>query len=201
MSLNLLRQRHEGSKAAPIRPRTIRLEASTACQLQCPSCPTTHGKLAEKIGTGFLGFDTFKALIDNNPWVTDVELSNWGEICLSPDLLSIIEYAHGKNVARYVDSGVNLSTVREDVREALVRYKFRRMTCSIDGATSETYSLYRKRRSFERVIENITRTNHLKVEYGTRSPKLLWQFIAFDHNEHEIPVARQMAEDLAMRFL
>ena len=61
-------------------PSSLRLEASTICQLACPSCATTHGTIKAQIGAGFLKFDDFRRLVDENPWVWEIELSNWGEI-------------------------------------------------------------------------------------------------------------------------
>ena len=184
----------------PLRPRRLRLEASTACQLRCPSCPTTEGRIGEALGTGFLAFAHFKRLIDENPWVRDVELSNWGEIFLNPDLLTILEYAYRKNVAIRADNGVNFNTVKDDVLEGLVKYRVRSMTCSIDGASNQTYGLYRRRGCFDQVIENVRKLNALKARYRSDYPELHWQFIAFGSNEHEIPRARAQARALRMTF-
>jgi MoaA/NifB/PqqE/SkfB family radical SAM enzyme len=74
------------------------------------------------------------------------------------------------------------------------------MTCSIDGASNETYTRYRRRGHFDRVIRNIRTLNELKAKHRTNYPRLRWQFVAFGHNEHEIPAARKLAEDLNMRF-
>jgi MoaA/NifB/PqqE/SkfB family radical SAM enzyme len=78
----------------------------------------------------------FQKLVDENPWLSHIELSNWGEIFLNPDLLKIIRYAHSKNLALTASNGVNLNTVKKELLEALVKYKFRHITCSIDGARS-----------------------------------------------------------------
>ena len=67
-----------------IKPIKIRLDASTLCQLECPLCP--RDALEENIGFGFLKFDDFKNVLDSNPWVSEIELSNYGEIFLNPDL-------------------------------------------------------------------------------------------------------------------
>ena len=56
------------------------------------------------------------------------------------------------------------------------------------------------RGNYERVIGNIRRINHFKRTLGSELPHLKWQFIAFGHNEHEIPAARALAEELGMRF-
>jgi hypothetical protein len=53
---------------------------------------------------------------------------------------------------------------------------------------------------FETVIGNIERINHLKRIHGARLPSLTWQFVVFGHNEHEIPIAREMANALGMGF-
>jgi MoaA/NifB/PqqE/SkfB family radical SAM enzyme len=183
-----------------IAPTKIRLDASTVCQLKCPSCPTAQGEIAGSIGSKFLKFDDFKKLVDANPWIRSIELSNWGEALLNRDLLKIMEYAFGKDIALTMDNGVNLNTAREEVLEGLVKFKVGFITCSIDGASPETYKIYRKGGDFEAVIANIRKINAFKAAYFSDLPRLRWQFIAFGHNEHEIPLARKMAKELGMGF-
>ena len=183
-----------------IKPSHIRLEAATVCQLRCPSCPTTAGAIGRQIGAGFLRYEDFKKIVDENPWIADIELSNWGEIFLNPDLLNIMRYAHEHHVRLSAENGVNFNTVRDDMLEALVRYRVHRITCSIDGASQETYALYRKQGRFDDVIEHIKRLNHYKAQYRSTFPMLRWQFVVFGHNEREIPIARDMAKRLGMSF-
>lgn len=183
-----------------VKPRKIRLEASTACQLHCPTCPTGVGRTQERLGVGHLRFADFSRLIDDNPFLTDVELSNWGEIFLDPELPSIVEHAYRRRVRLHADVGVNLNTLREETLESLVRYRFRSMSCSIDGTSEATYGSYRRDGSFEAVIGNIRRINEAKARHRTRFPHLKWQFIVFAHNQHEIPRARRLASELGMRF-
>jgi sulfatase maturation enzyme AslB (radical SAM superfamily) len=74
------------------------------------------------------------------------------------------------------------------------------MTCSIDGASAETYRVYRVRGNFDRVIANVAKINQWKVTYRSRYPLLQWQFVVFRYNEHELPKARVMAQELGMHF-
>lgn len=178
--------------------RAVRVDAATVCQLRCPSCPTARGKMAEFVGNGFLRIADFRKLIDGNPWIRCVELSNWGEMFLNPDLLRILEYAHRKDVALTALNGANLNTAREEVLEGLARYRFREITCSIDGASEETYRIYRRRGSLQKVLGNIARINLHKRRLQSEYPKLTWQFVVFGHNEHEIPAAKRMARELGM---
>lgn len=182
-------------------PQRIRLEASSACQLRCPSCPTTSGAARPVLGRGSLKFSDFKLLVDANPWVKRIELSNYGEIFVNPQLKQIMAYAHRQGVVLSCENGANLNDVKEAVLEAVVQYGLRGIVCSIDGASQETYETYRVRGNFDDVIANVRRINHYKRLYQSDYPKLVWQFVAFGHNEHEIDAARQLASELGMRFL
>lgn len=184
----------------PINPAKLRLEASSHCQLRCPSCPTTTGHAAAAVGGGFLRFADFRALVDANPQVNDVELSNYGEIFLNPELADIIGYADEKRVALRADNGVNFNNVRSDVLQAMVQHRFRSLRVSIDGASEDTYQRYRVRGSFARVIENVRALQALKADLGSALPALTWQFVVFGHNEHELPAARKLAAELGMAF-
>src|SRR5574342_67375 len=183
-----------------IDPTRIRLEASSFCNLRCPSCPTTSKAIQPAVGSGFLKLGDFQKLVDANPRIQEIELSNFGEIFLNPALFDIIKYAYARGVSLSADNGVNLNSVKDDVLEALVEYKFRSMTCSIDGASQDTYQRYRVRGNFDTVIGSIRKINVFKQQYRSEHPRLTWQFVVFGHNEHEISVARKMAADLGMGF-
>jgi MoaA/NifB/PqqE/SkfB family radical SAM enzyme len=179
---------------------TLRLEASTFCQLKCPICPTPSGAIKADLGAGFLSFETFRRLVDDHPWIWEIELSNWGEIFLNPEIERIIAYAYRRSVALTAFNGANLNHVKDRVLEAMARYRFRAITCSIDGATQGVYETYRRRGNLDRVLDNIRRLNAYKHRWRTRFPILSWQMIAFDHNAHEIEAARAMAAELGMGF-
>lgn len=181
-------------------PQSIRLDACTACQLKCHGCPTARGETARCLGRGALRFEDFKNLIDRNRHIAHVELSNWGEIFLNSDLVRILEYAYRRNVAMSAGNGANLNTVNESQLRAVVKYRLRKMTCSIDGASQATYCQYRVSGDFDTVIDNIRRINWYKAVYRSPYPKLRWQFVVFGHNEHEIAAARAMAAELGMTF-
>jgi tetratricopeptide (TPR) repeat protein len=182
-------------------PAQIRLEASSFCNLRCPLCPTTTGDVHHQaVGGGFLRFEDFRKLLDDNPGLKRIELSNYGEVFLNPALLRMLELAHQRGIELTANNGVHLNKVRPEVLEGLVKYQFRRLMCSIDGASGETYSIYRIRGRFTNVIDNIRKINTLKQRYCSPFPALTWKFVVFGHNEHELPVAREMARELGMEF-
>lgn len=181
--------------------RRVGLEACSMCQLKCPLCPTGKGiNRKGAVGWGYLKAEHFKKFIDANPWIKQIELSNYGEVFLNPGIKDIFEYAYQKDVLLAIGNGANFNTVSDDVIESLVKYKVRNMTVSLDGAGSETYQMYRKGGDFHRVIENIETLNHFKRKYRSEFPRLAWQFVIFGHNEHEIAKAREKAAALGMTF-
>ena len=183
-----------------VQPTTIRLEASSVCQLRCPLCPMRGGVAHPAIGLGFLKLARFERLLQDNPHIRRVELSNYGEIFLNPELLGIFRCAHERGVTLTANEGVNLNTVKEEVLEGLVKYGVESLTCSIDGATDQTYQKYRKNGSLPVVLGNISRINFFKEKYGSLLPQLNWQFVVFGHDEREIAQARELARELDMRF-
>ena len=183
-------------------PRSIRLEACSLCQLRCPACVTLlYQKKAPKDWVGYLKFDDFKKFVDENDFIKEIELSNKGEIFLNPELDEIIKYAHHKGITLTAGNGVNFNSVSDTTLENLVKYQVKHMTIAIDGATPETYKIYRVGGDFNKVIDNIKKIKKIKKKYNSEFPKLTWQFIPFGHNEHEILLAKKKAQELNMEIL
>jgi len=152
------------------------------------------------IGSGFLTFEDFKRLVDKNPFVREIELSNWGEVTINPQLPQILRYAHQRNITINVANGTNLNDVEDELLESLVKNGVQNITVSLDGASQDAYQKYRVGGNFEKVIDNIKKINFYKQKYETNHPHLTWQFIIFGHNEHEIKEAKKIAKKLKMAF-
>ena len=183
-----------------IKPIKLRLESSSLCQLKCPACRGTSKEISPLIGRGYLRISDFRSLIYKNKWLKEIELSNYGEMFLNPNLNEIIQFAYQNNIGLTATNGVNLNNAKLQVLESLAQYRFRKMTVSIDGASAKTYRVYRVNGDFDAVVENILKINFYKKKHQTRYPKLTWQFVVFGHNEHELPVAEQLAKKLGMDF-
>jgi hypothetical protein len=181
-------------------PHAIRIDASAHCQLACPSCPTTSGATKAAMSAGHLDPARFEALLDATPEIAEVELSNYGEMFLNPKLTDLLRIAFERKVVIHANNGVNFNHVSPETLEALVQYRLRSMTVSIDGVSPKTYSRYRVKGDFDRVIGHIRQLNDLKRRHRTAFPLLAWQFIVFGHNEHEIDAAKRLATELAMTF-
>ena len=176
-------------------PRKVRIEASTLCQLDCKGC---YMRLHDYglVGKGYLHYLDFKSFIDKHPYVREIELSNSGEIFLNPDLVRIMEYAFKHNVRLTAINGVNFNNVSQEQLEALVKYDFRYLMISIDGASNDSYKKYRRNGCYENVIHNIELLQALKDKYGRQYPKIVWQFIIMPESEDDVILAKQEAQRL-----
>jgi hypothetical protein len=72
------------------------------------------------------------------------------------------------------------------------------MVLSIDGATQAIYGRFRRNGDLDLVYRNIQRLVAAKRKLGKHTPVLTWNFLAFEHNSHEIPLARKMARKLGV---
>lgn len=137
-----------------VSPTRVRIDASTICQLRCEGCGFQRSN-HRGLGGGFLSAENFRRFLDNNPQIERIELSNYGEIFLNPELIEIMKCAYERNVTLEARMGVNFNTVTDEQLQALVDYQFRFISFSIDGSSQESYAKYRRGGDFNTVINNI----------------------------------------------
>jgi len=178
-------------------PSKVRLEASTICQLRCKSC-LCQQENGHTMGKGYLSFSNFKSFIESNTFIKTIELSHCGEIFLNPDLIQIMQYAFERNIVLEALNGVNFNTVNDEMLEAMVKYGFKHILVAIDGASQETYPVYRINGNYDTVIGNIIKLNTLKHKYNTKYPELFWSYVLMEHNENDVINAKKVAKELNM---
>ncbi|MBF0406259.1 MAG: radical SAM protein [Candidatus Riflebacteria bacterium] len=181
-------------------PTAIRIDASTVCQLKCPLCPRTTGETSKTLGNGFLKFDDFRNLVDANPQIKMIEFGNFGEVFLNPEFSEILRYASENSIETSIDEGANLNDASNEVLEALIKYQTKVVRCAIDGASQSSYEKYRVGGRLVDVINNIKKINSFKEKYSSDKPDLIFQFVLFDHNKHELEYARLLSKMLKMSF-
>lgn len=182
-----------------IMPKRIVLDVCTLYQLNCTTCPLRISNYGT-VKPGYLRAEKFKQLLNDNEFVKGVEIANNGEAFLNPEMKEILEYAYEKQVDITVYNGTNFNTVSEEVLDAIVRTKVKGMTIALDGASQETYCIYRRNGNFDTVIDNIRKINNYKLKYKSEFPRLIWQFVLMPHNEHEIIEAKKLASKLNMEI-
>ena len=187
------------------KPFFVKIGACSICNLNCRDCYMRKSKTNfGNVGAGYLKYENFVKFLDMNPFVREIELANHGEAFLNPDLARILETAYQRNIIISIAGGVNFNKVSDEQLEALVKYScVKCISISIDGASQEVYSKYRRGGNFDTVINNIKKLNEYKRKYNTNFPILYWQYIVMDTNEdeNEIKKAIKMSEEFNMEIL
>ena len=181
-------------------PTKISIETGNICNLSCPLCPTSD-KEQSNVVKGMLSYDNFKAIFDKIvPFVKTIDLFSWGEPFLNKDLPDMIRYAKDKKpeVRIFIDS--NLNVVSDDHIDEVVRYGLDVLKVSCDGATQEVYQEYRVGGDIDQVLDNVRKLIAKKKELGEDKPKIIWKYLVFKHNEHEVEKARAMANEMGIGF-
>ncbi len=142
----------------------------------------------------------FIEFIDENPQIRAIEIGNSGEVFLNPELPAMLKYAHDKGVTITIKQGSNLNDASDEALEALVKYGVALLKVSIDGSTQDTYQTYRVGGNLRKVLNNVQKINELKNRSRSGRPRLILQFIPFEHNEHEIGKIAVLAKALGMEL-
>ena len=179
------------------------IEPTLFCNLRCPACPT--GLQLGLRPSSTIDVDLFKSAIDEiGDYLFELQMYNWGEPLLHRQTPEMIRYAKDKRIER-IKLSTNLSlNLTDDYIERLVRSGLTELIVSLDGTSTETYSKYRLRGEFDLVCRNMMRIQEAKTRLGLTTPEVVWQFLVFKHNEHEIGQAqaeyRQWGADRLLLF-
>jgi MoaA/NifB/PqqE/SkfB family radical SAM enzyme len=179
-------------------PVCLTLDAASVCQLKCPFC--IHGMTSPLRPYTSLDWDLFKSLIDElGPYLFHADLDNWGEPFLNKKLLEMITYL--KNQAIRVRLSTNISLpLTEEFLEQFIRCQPDYVIISIDGFSQETYEIYRVQGDFHLAMSNLETLARLRHKLKLEKPRLVWQFLVFSFNEHELPKAAQHAQKIGVDF-
>ncbi|HWP85313.1 MAG TPA: radical SAM protein [Terriglobia bacterium] len=171
------------------------VDPCNVCNLRCPLCPTGNYTLDRN--QGMMSFATFKSIIDQiKRYALTVGVYNLGEPFLNRQIFDMIEYAQANNIGTNLSSNFNWP-VPVDVRD-IVRSGLEYITVSLDGLTQETYSRYRVNGDVKEVFENMKALLAAREAMHSKTPVVEWQFIVFEHNEHELPQVKQLAKQLGV---
>jgi MoaA/NifB/PqqE/SkfB family radical SAM enzyme len=197
---NVLRvkgQRLLKSRACAGKPYRYFIDLINVCNLQCPLCPTGLGILGRPRGrmTGEL----YRRIIDEiQPYAYQVELYNWGEPLLHPEIIDFIRYARQRRITVGLSS--NLHRLDARMSRELIDSGLNRLLVSIDGVNQETYQKYRRGGNLEQVLGNLRRFIELRNSMGRKEPFITWRLLISRFNEGEIEAVRQKARRLGVDY-
>lgn len=185
-----------GTSKVGARPLKLTIDTTNVCQLRCPLCPT--GLQVQDRPNGHASLETLSRILDETgDQLFFIDFFNWGEPLLNTHLEEFIRMANDKRVVCTVSTNLSLPLTDERIHR-VVTSGLREMIVSLDGASQETYSTYRRRGNFDMVCDNLRRIVETKRKLGRTSPIITWQYLVFAFNEHEMDKARRMATEIGV---
>ena len=172
--------------------KSLHVEATSMCNARCPMCSryTLDGFLQPNLEEQHLSLDLYFKVLDSIPTIDFVYFSGvYGDPCMHPNLLEMCRESTARNVSVQVDT--NAGYRKSDFWLALANTGAF-VNFAIDGL-EDTNKIYRKN------VEWSTVERNLKA-FTSAGGKGRWNFIVFQHNEHQIETAQAMSEKLGLDF-
>jgi hypothetical protein len=183
-------------------PSRLYIECTAACNISCSqACCAPETGITRTRQAGMLDFEIFRRVVDEaGPALVRIDFFNYGETFLHKRALEMCEYIKTRCPQVYLYTSTNgLAFTPEQVKR-LVYSGIDEVTFSIDGATPESYVIYRKRGDFNKAIQNLRAAVEAKHRAGRDVPFINWRYILFTHNDSdgEMQRARKIAADIGV---
>lgn len=191
------------------RPYKMKIESTNICNTKCQLCPTGLGLRGRRKGR--MAFDQYTDLIDQTRWhLFALDLSMWGDPLVAPDIYEMIRYAHDRGIWTYISSNLHGFKIeprkqrdgtlaKEDDATRLINSGLDTLTCSIHGATQETFQIYQPGKDFGDAIAKVRHLVETKKRLGTSTPAIQLNYVVTKHNEHEVDRFNELAKELGCK--
>lgn len=136
-----------------------------------------------------------KFLAEAGDYLLIAHLYNWGEPLLNPNAPDCISLLKNRKIYSSVSSHLSFSNA--DRLKACIDAGLDHLIVSLDAACQATYGRYRRGGDFGLVVQNLREMIEWKRVHRI-SIDIEWQFIVFDHNQHELPAARKLAKEIGV---
>jgi radical SAM protein with 4Fe4S-binding SPASM domain len=172
-------------------PISFSIEPTTSCNLRCPQCPS--GLRSFSRPTGMLEMSVYQKAIQALHKTTGyVTFYFQGEPYLNNQFLDMVSYANKYKL--YSATSTNAHYLDKENAENTVKSGLDRLIISIDGTTQDTYGKYRIGGKLEKVLEGTKAIMDAKKQLNSKTPHVIWQFIVFSHNEHQLEDMKELAK-------
>jgi len=177
------------------RPYVFKIEPTNLCNTTCRLCPTGLGFAGRPRGKMTLA--QFQRIIDRiKSFAYAVDLSNWGDPLIVPDIYAMVSYAHRAGMWTYLSSNLHAFRPDRGDAEAMVRSGLDMLNCSLHGVSQAAYAAYQPGKQIGPILDRIRALVDTKRRLGSFSPVIRLFFVVTRRNEHEIDAFRLLAEQL-----
>jgi len=117
-----------------------------------------------------------------------------GEPYLNPDFLKMVRTASDNNL--YTITSTNAHYLNDEVSKQTIQSGLDEIIISIDGTSQETYEQYRVGGQLDKVLAGAQNIIKWKKELKSRKPYVVFQFVAFRSNEHQVNDIKKLGRDM-----
>lgn len=176
-------------------PFSVSVEPTTSCNLRCPQCPSGLREFTRP--TGMLEPAFFSQMLSQlKNHLHSLTFYFQGEPYLNPDFLKMVRSANEQKV--FTITSTNAHYLNEKNAIDTVKSKLDKLIISVDGITQEVYQQYRIGGSVDKVIEGTREILKQKKLLKSKTPHVVWQFVVFKPNEHQIEAVKKFGKELGV---
>lgn len=175
--------------------KTFEIEITSLCNASCPGClRTRHDGGYELLS---LSIDDIKRILPTERYIKDKQFllcGALGDPIVNKDCFAICEYITGLGGHVMINSNASLETEAWWMKLGKLSADTNRLQIwfCVDGYT-ETNHIYRVNTNFDIIQRSM-------AAYAAGGGSATWVYIIFDHNEHEVELAREHATRLGFKF-
>ena len=172
---------------------SIHFEATSYCNAKCPMCSRydRQGRVHPSLKFTHLDKKYFYKILEPLKNLKFVYFSGvYGDPCMHPDLLEFVKYLKKIKKVR-VNIDTNASLQKSQFWKALADYGAY-INFAIDGL-EDTNHIYRQNTNYKNIIQNVE-------TFCNAGGSGQWNFIVFEHNQHQVDKAKKIAADLGLNF-
>lgn len=181
-------------------PSAAHLELTDRCNAGCPLCSRTSkvtGGPSVFVKNTDLPFDVIRScftpeFLERSSFRYVHLCGNYGDPVIHPQIYEVAEHfaTAGVGVGIATNGSLRSTSFWSKLGQMFAQQDRRcKVIFGLDGTDTVTHEMYRKFTSFSKVIENAR-------AFIAAGGVAIWQFIVFDHNEHQVDEARRMAKEL-----
>ena len=182
------------------------IEPTAQCNFDCPTiCGQSYPKPMQPVSKRsirFMPMELFKRIVDGIDLPIDrIRFYNYGEPTLHPDFAAMLRMMREKCPSSHILTSTNGSRLRDaKLRTGLLASGLDEIIVSIDGASQETYSAYRKGGKLGEILEGMRCLRKERDLAGLARPRITWRYILFDWNDSEADLdhAEQLAREVGV---
>ena len=176
--------------------KSINIEHTSRCNLLCPQCArVVDGKLNSELYMKSMTVDDYKRILPPD-FCKQLEhiffCGNYGDVCADSQFLDCVEYLRNNDIKLTIYTNGSIRSTKWFEYLAKLLSDKCKVIFAIDGL-KDTNKLYRVNSNFDQVIANAKSF----IDAGGNAR---WDYLIFEHNEHQVEEAKQMASDMGFKI-